>query len=69
MLKILITLAAMTQRKDEDERGASAVEYGLLVALIGLAIVLAVTAFGTNLGAFFDAIAAEVAGWTADDPA
>jgi pilus assembly protein Flp/PilA len=30
-------------------RGASAVEYGLLVALIGIAIVVAVTLLGTNL--------------------
>ena len=36
-----------------DEKGASAVEYGLLVALIAAVIVLAVLALGqTVLGAF-----------------
>ena len=38
-----------------DEKGASAVEYGLLVALIAAVIVLAVLALGqTVLGAFND---------------
>lgn len=63
MMNILITLAAMTQRKDEDERGASAVEYGLLVALIGLIIVVGVTAFGGALNTFFNDLAAAVALW------
>jgi pilus assembly protein Flp/PilA len=35
------------------ERGASAVEYGLLVALIALTIVLAVSALGNKLELFF----------------
>ena len=33
----------------KDESGASAVEYGLLVALIAVVIIAAVTALGTNL--------------------
>ncbi len=33
----------------KDESGASAVEYGLLVALIALVIITAVRALGTNL--------------------
>ena len=33
----------------KDESGASAVEYGLLVALIALVIITAVTTLGTNL--------------------
>ena len=32
----------------KDESGASAVEYGLLVSLIAVAIIVAVTALGTN---------------------
>jgi pilus assembly protein Flp/PilA len=38
----------------ESERGASAVEYGLLVALIAVVIILAVTTLGTKLNAIFD---------------
>ncbi len=37
-----------------SEKGASAVEYGLLVALIALAIIVAVTLLGTNLSAMFN---------------
>jgi pilus assembly protein Flp/PilA len=36
-----------------DERGASAVEYGLLIAGIAALIVLVVFAFGDNLTAIF----------------
>jgi pilus assembly protein Flp/PilA len=40
-----------------DEDGATVIEYGLLVALIALAIVLAATAIGTQLGSFFERLA------------
>jgi pilus assembly protein Flp/PilA len=32
-----------------DKSGATAIEYGLIVALIGVVIISAVTALGTNL--------------------
>jgi pilus assembly protein Flp/PilA len=41
----------------KDDRGASAVEYGLLVALIAAVIVSAVTLLGGNLKTTFDYIA------------
>jgi pilus assembly protein Flp/PilA len=34
-----------------DESGATAIEYGLIVALIAVVIIGAVTALGTNLNA------------------
>jgi pilus assembly protein Flp/PilA len=40
----------------KDESGASAVEYGLLVSLIAVVIILAVTAVGTDLSAKFTAV-------------
>ena len=40
------------------EEGASAVEYGLLVGLIAVAIVVAVTALGTKLSGLFTKITA-----------
>lgn len=40
-----------------DDTGATAVEYGLIVALIALAIITAVTLVGTNLGDMFNQIA------------
>lgn len=47
---------------DSDE-GATAAEYGLLVALIALIIVVGVGAFGGALNAFFNQIAGTVNGW------
>lgn len=41
----------------KSEKGAAAVEYGLLVALIALAIIIAVTLVGTNLAGLFNRIA------------
>jgi len=42
------------------EEGASAVEYGLLVGLIAVAIVVAVTALGTKLSALFTTITTKI---------
>ena len=44
----------------KDEEGATAVEYGLMVALIAVAIITAVTLVGTNLTALFNEIAGEL---------
>ncbi|MFC9918385.1 Flp family type IVb pilin [Agromyces binzhouensis] len=38
------------------EEGATAVEYGLMVALIAVVIIAAVTLIGTNLDAIFDLV-------------
>ena len=40
----------------EDERGATAVEYGLMVALIAVAIIGTVTLLGTGLNNLFTRI-------------
>ena len=37
-----------------DDRGATAVEYGLMVALIAVVIIIAVTALGGNLSSIFN---------------
>ena len=43
-----------------DEEGVTAIEYGLIAALIAVAIILAVTAVGTNLNAIFTYIAGQL---------
>jgi pilus assembly protein Flp/PilA len=43
-----------------DESGATAIEYGLIAALIGVAIVTGASAVGTNLGALFTNISNHV---------
>ncbi len=40
----------------QDEEGASAVEYGLLVALIAAAIILTVQGLGTTLDGVFGGV-------------
>jgi pilus assembly protein Flp/PilA len=44
----------------ESDRGATAVEYGLMVALIALVIIGAVILLGTNLNTLFGNIAVQV---------
>ncbi|MBZ9761381.1 Flp family type IVb pilin [Mesorhizobium sp. CA8] len=41
----------------KDESGATAIEYGLIAALIALAIMIGATALGTSLNAKFQNIA------------
>jgi pilus assembly protein Flp/PilA len=40
-----------------DERGATAIEYGLIAALIAVAIITAVGLVGTNLTSTFNSVA------------
>jgi len=43
-----------------DEEAAAAIEYGLLVALIALAIVVGATTLGTKIGAMFTTAAGKI---------
>lgn len=54
-------LKARMVRLFASDRGATAVEYGLIVALIALAIITAVTLVGTNLDALFTEVGNNVA--------
>jgi pilus assembly protein Flp/PilA len=40
----------------KDESGATAIEYGLIAALIGIAIIVAATALGSQLSGTFSTI-------------
>ena len=43
-----------------DESGATAIEYGLIAALVAVAIITAVTTLGDNITATFDSISDEL---------
>jgi pilus assembly protein Flp/PilA len=43
-----------------DESGATAIEYGLIAALIAVAIIVAATALGGNLSALFNKISTKL---------
>ena len=60
MLEKFITLMLVGRK---DEKGATATEYGLLVGLIALIIVIGVGLFGDALNTFFDGLATTVGTW------
>jgi pilus assembly protein Flp/PilA len=47
----------LTQGFFRDESGATAIEYGLIAALIAVVIITAVTTVGTNLTGTFTTVA------------
>jgi pilus assembly protein Flp/PilA len=49
-------MSGFVSRFMRDERGATAIEYGLIVALISVVIITAVTSVGTNLRSKFNSI-------------
>ncbi|HXG28481.1 MAG TPA: Flp family type IVb pilin [Nevskiales bacterium] len=50
------TKRGMQNRGLRSQRGASAVEYGLIIALIAVAIILTVTALGGGLDGLFQQV-------------
>jgi len=56
----VLLFVATNRFEGRRERGATAVEYGLLVGLIAVAIIVAVTALGTKLTGLFDGVTVKV---------
>ena len=61
MRSFFSNLAARLRR---DQRGATAVEYGIMVSLIAVVIIAAVSLLGTNLTNTFNGVACSVKGGT-----
>lgn len=61
MISLYTNLSARLRR---EEKGATAVEYGLMVSLIAVAIVLAVTFLGGQIASMFQSAACGVQGKT-----
>lgn len=59
-MRIQTTLARIQLAMSSD-RGATAVEYGLIVSLIALVIIGAVVLLGTNLDTIFGNVASTIA--------
>jgi len=49
-------------RFSKDESGATAIEYGLIATLIGVAIIAGATALGTALGTLFTNLGTTISG-------
>ncbi len=54
----------LINRFRKDSKGATAIEYGLIAALVGTAIIGGATALGTKLSTSFTTIGTTVAGAT-----
>jgi pilus assembly protein Flp/PilA len=54
-------MTALIQRFRRDESGATAIEYGLLVALMGAALIICLTAFGPEMRGAFTRIGGQMA--------
>jgi pilus assembly protein Flp/PilA len=52
----MTTLFSATRRFWNDEQGVTAIEYGLIAALIGVAAIVGLTAVGTKLQVLFNAV-------------
>ena len=52
----------LAKRFIQADSGATAIEYGLIVALIAVVIIGAVTAVGTSLSTQFNSVATSVTG-------
>jgi pilus assembly protein Flp/PilA len=53
-------MSEMLKQLWRDEEAPTAVEYGIMVALIAVVIIVAVKLIGTNLDLTFDKVAAEL---------
>ncbi|GAA3937206.1 Flp family type IVb pilin [Microbacterium soli] len=60
MLKAYAKAQAFINSLRSEEEGATAVEYGLIVSLIAVAIIAAVTTIGFNLDAIFDFVGSKL---------
>ena len=61
LMSYATTAANMARSLHRDDRGVSALEYALIASLIGLAIIVGVTAFGTQMNAFYTRLGSKVA--------
>jgi pilus assembly protein Flp/PilA len=52
----IVSLVALAKDRMREEKGATAVEYGLLVGLIAVAIIVTVGILGTQLDGLFRTI-------------
>ena len=57
---LISSLARLGGALRRNDRGATAVEYGLMVALIAVVIIAAVTLLGQNLLAIFNNVAGAI---------
>jgi pilus assembly protein Flp/PilA len=53
-------MKSLMNRIAKDESGATAIEYGLIATLIGVAIILGAAALGTQLNSVFQGVSTKL---------
>ncbi len=57
-------MKATIQKFTKDENGATAIEYGLIAALVSVAAIVALKAMGLSLKGMFESVETELTGAT-----
>ena len=67
----MLQLTSMVSRKRgwlrraiKNEKGATSIEYALIVTFVALVIIVGVTALGTNLNTWFSTMGSKVGVWS-----
>ena len=60
LVSMMAFVSGIKTRLSNEEKGATAVEYGIMVALIAVVIIAAVTLFGGNLSTMFNNVAGKI---------
>ncbi len=66
MIKLYATLMSFAPTSKREERGATAVEYGLIVALIAAVIIGVVVVLGTEISDAFGTVVEKMGGTVPD---
>ena len=64
-IHVLTGVSSLRTRFEDRTKGATAVEYGLMVALIAAVIIVAITALGTEIKGLFTSIVTAIPGGAA----
>lgn len=60
MVNMIAYVAGVKDRFTKEEKGATAVEYGIMVALIAVAIIVIVATVGTQLTSVFTTVSGKL---------
>ena len=60
MFQLMALLASLQARVAERERGQGMVEYGLIIAAVAIAVIVALFALGPKIGSLFSSTSASL---------
>ena len=60
MLYLMVLLSALQAGLSDRERGQGMVEYGLIIAAVAIAVIIALFALGPKIGSLFSSTAASL---------